>query len=104
MESIIVSRLLPDKGDYELVKTTKDFKPTLNFTEEEMRKFDIESKKHEETGRQMISFSHEATEGYLRDIKFPPLISSHVSKTLKEMSDKGELTEDFVPVYEKFVL
>ena len=103
LERIVVSRFLPVKTDYELLKTSEDFKPSIVFDEEESRKYDI-SGKTDEQGRQMITFNKEASDGYLRDIEFPPLLASFICKTLKELSKKGEITAETIPVYEKFVL
>lgn len=41
LERIIVSRFLPNKGNYELIKAVEKTKPMLGFSEEEMRKYDI---------------------------------------------------------------
>ena len=103
LERIVVSRFLPTKADYELLKTSEDFKPSIVFDEEESRKYDI-SGKTDENGRQMVTFNKDSAEGYVKDIKFPPTISAYISKTLKELSEKGEITAELIPIYEKFVL
>lgn len=44
LERIQVSRFFPQKGNYEILRAWEDFKPELNFGEEETRKFDIAAK------------------------------------------------------------
>jgi hypothetical protein len=102
LESITVSRLFPNKGSYELIKATQLFKPIIAFNEDESRKYDIYAKSSDD-GRQMVSFNKDASDGYLRELNFPPILAAHISKTLKEMSDKNELEEVFLSLYEKFV-
>jgi hypothetical protein len=102
LESITVSRLFPQKGSYELMKATQLFKPVMAFNEEESRKFDIHGKQNEQ-GQQMVSFNKDASEGYLREVTFPPILAAYISKVLKELSDKNELEELFLSLYEKFV-
>lgn len=103
LERILVSRFIPLKGNYELLKVAQEFKPKLNFTEEESRKYDIEGKVVE-GGRQMVTFNKDASDGYLVDIKFPPLIASHIARELKKLNDENELDESLIGIYEKFVL
>ena len=103
LESITVSRLFPQKGSYELMKATQLFKPIMAFNEDESRKYDIYAKQNEQ-GQQMVSFNKDASEGYLREVNFPPVLSAHISKVLKELSEKNELEELFISLYEKFVL
>ena len=104
LESIAVSRLLPQTGSYDLLKATEGFKVVFNFTEDEVRKFDIEGKKEENTARLMVTFNKEASDGYLRKLDFPPILAAHISKELKGLSNKDELVPEFVSIYEKFVL
>ena len=104
MESIAVSRLLPLKGSYDLLRVTEDFKVIFNFNEEEVRKFDIEGRKEETTARLMVTFNREASDGYLRCLDFPPILAAHISKELKGLSDTNELVPEFLTIYEKFVL
>jgi len=105
LERITVSRFLPTKGNYELMKASEELaKPALTFTEEESRKYDVRHEVDKKTGQQLVWFNKDASEGYESDIKLPPIVSACIAKQLKELSEKEELEPVMLSVYEKFVM
>jgi hypothetical protein len=78
-------------------------KPKIRFTEEETRKFDIEQKVLNPQQVQ-VQYNKEVGEEYYVDIKIPSNLMGYIVGRLKKMSEEKKITENFLTLYEKFVV
>lgn len=69
----------------------------LIFTDEEVEKYEI---KQDQT---RLTWNNEGTT-YNKDIKLSPSVVSIVRRQLEELDKEEGLTENFLSLYEKFVL
>jgi hypothetical protein len=102
-ESVLVMGILPQEHNYLTLLEIEELRNELIFSEEENRKFDIESKQTPD-GRYYLTFNEESTEGYLKDIKMGARAASAVTQALKDMDRNNKLTFAHTGLYEKFVI
>ena len=102
-DRIRIYEFIPDKGSYKIMKEATKAKKLLAFNEEEVRKFDISSGLASDGKSMQVAWNREIGNEHYVDIEFPPQILSIIVKGLKDKSEKGELTENLVSLYEKFV-
>ncbi len=105
-ERILIYSLLPQQGDYLLLKECLAYQDTIRFTEEEVRNYDI-SHLMTEDGRMQVTFNKEVAEGdpeSIRSFKTPALLASHIAEQLGDLDRKKALTIQLLSLYEKFVL
>lgn len=102
-DRILLLGSLEPKGDYHTLKEILEFRKELDFSEEEVRKFDIEQTESS-NGQTQISFNYEASVGYDIDYQIKPRVISAIASGLKLLNDEKNLTEQFITLYEKFVL
>lgn len=103
-ESILLFGFLPTVGDYETLKETMGVRDEqMIFNERETREYDIE-KRVSDDGRVQVTFNKEASEGYFKEIKFPPRLKAHITSELERLNDEKKLNEQILTLYEKFVL
>lgn len=57
-----------------------------------------------DTSRQQITFNEEVAGASEKEIKIPVAIASHIRSRLAEMSEAGQLSSNFLRLYEVFVL
>lgn len=101
-ERILLFGLVPQRHNYETLKQLEETKKQLEFSEEEMRKYDI-SHKEMTDGRMEVKFNLEVAEGYEKEVKIKPLAMSAISKVLEDMNRNEALSEQLMSLYEKFV-
>jgi len=100
--------LQPQKGSFELLSAFKILENNIKFTEDETRKYDIKTIKQPDpkTGQEamMVAFNKEAADGYRKECKVPARMLSYYAETLEDLETKGELTFQFMGLYDRFVL
>lgn len=103
LERIMVVSMLPEKGSRRLVEAIEKFRNEIKFNEEETRNYDI-SQRVKEGGLVEIQFNQEVAEGYEKDIKVPPILSSFIAEKLKKMDKDEQVDNRFLSLFEKFVV
>jgi len=107
-ERILMYSLQPEKGSFELLSAFKILENNIKFTESETRKYDIKTVKQPNpaTGQEqmMVAFNKEAAHGYTKDCKVPARMLSYYAEKLEELETKGELTFQFMGLYDRCVL
>jgi len=58
----------------------------------------------EDRSRQNVTFNKEVSEDYVSEIDIKPRALASVVNTLQSLNEKMELTEQYMPLYEKLVL
>jgi hypothetical protein len=98
-ERIALASILPNKGNYEALKTIRRAKEMVAFTPEE-----IELYKLEQTEGNQWKWDGEAAALNVKDVPVDEYITNLVRNKLAEMHNKEELTDQYVSLYEKFVI
>lgn len=101
-ESVLVMGILPAEHNYLTLIELEKLREALVFSEEENRKFDIDSKQAPD-GRFFLTFNEESTTGYTRSIKFGARAMAAIVEVLKTMDKEKKLTAAHTSLYEKLV-
>jgi hypothetical protein len=94
IERILLSGILPAKGTFQTLKLLRVLKEDLSFTEEENKRLEFRQ------DGDRIHWKETAEEW---DIKIGDTMKEIIVKTLKDIDEKGELTDQHFSLYEKFV-
>ena len=102
-ERIALMSLLPAKGDYAALKTLRRAKEMLSFTPEEMAFYEVINQVGAD-GKPQVKWSAEKASQKIKDCPVDEWTTNLVRDKLAEMNKKRELTEQFMSIYEKFVV
>lgn len=102
-ERIALLTLLPSKGDYAGLKTLRRAREMLSFTPEEIKFYKIENVPGPNGGSQTQWNLAKAAEA-IKDCPVDEYTVSVVRERLAQMSTDKVLTEQFMSIYEKFVI
>ena len=102
-ERIALMSLLPTKGDYAALKTLRRAKEMLSFTPEEMAFYEVINQVGAD-GKPQVKWSAEKAAQKIKDCPVDEWTTNVIRDKLAEMNKKRELTEQFMSIYEKFVV
>lgn len=102
-ERIALLNILPQKGDYAALKTLRRAREMISFTPEEVKFYEIENKIGAD-GKVSVNWSTQKANEAVRDIPIDEYTTSVIRNKLAELDKKRELTEDYMSLYEKFVI
>ena len=94
-ERLILLRELPQAGDITTIKIVHKLRQDLSFSEEEHELYKIEYKDG------MIHWDD--TNKEIKDIDIKSKAYSIIQDTLKKLDDEKKITEEHLPLYEKFM-
>ena len=97
-DRIALASLLPSQGNYEALKTIRRAKEMVAFTPEERELYKLER------NGDNWSWDGEASALNVKDVPVDEYITNLIRNKLAEMNNKQELTEQFMSLYEKFVI
>ena len=103
-ERLVLTTLLPKKGDYAALKTLRRAQEMIAFTPDEITFYEIRNGINPETGKSQVQWNQQRASEQVKDIPIDEYITNLVRNKLAEMDRKGELTSEFMSVYEKFVI
>lgn len=122
-ERAVLLTLMPKEENFETLKMIRKFKESLSLSEEEKATIRWRLEYKCPTCGEVALFSAPAKCGKCdvwfeptgsgqwdstldpnKDVFITPTISTIIVTTLNKMSDKKKLTEELVPLYEKFVV
>jgi hypothetical protein len=95
LDRFLLLKALPKEGSYASLKIVQDLKLKLALTEEEFKEFEVK----EEDGN--IAWNPEKDLG--KEIPIGEKATDIIVMSLKKRDKDGALTEQEIPVYEKFV-
>jgi len=95
LDRLLLLKALPKEGSYATLKIVQDLKLKLALTEEEFKEYEVK----EENGN--IAWNPEKDIG--KEIPIGEKATDIIVMSLKKRDKDGELTEQEIPVYEKFV-
>ena len=96
-ERLLLLNVLPDKGDYTSIKIIRKLREDLSFSEKEHKEFNI---KMEENG--LVLWDDKAEKP--KDVPIGEKAIDIIKGSLRKVNAEQQITEDLIPVYEKFVL
>ena len=92
-ERIVLLGILPEKGDITSVKIVRELREALSFTEQELVDFEIVV-----DDNNIVWKNNDE-----KDIVIGPKASSIILEELEKLNKQKLLTEEHIPVYDKFV-
>ena len=95
LERIALLNLLPREGNILTVRTIRDLKKKLEFTESDIKTLDLKPE------GQMIRWSHEKE--FELTVEFTDGESGIIKAELKRLDEEKKLTADHISLYEKFM-
>jgi hypothetical protein len=98
LERLTVLSLLPQKGDIVTLRTVNEYIGKVGLTEEEIEKHKIV----QQPDGQVKWKSNDMTTDII-DIEFGDTAKGIISKELKALEERKELTFQYMSLYEKFV-
>ena len=128
LERVLLSQALPAQGSFTNLKLLREARETLSFTEEENKELNFrqEGESLQWTGlkiinkatgnpvegsvefvEKMVTKNPELFEQRLsvedKDFEFGEVVTDLIVKALKDLDDQEKLTNDHLPLYEKFI-
>ena len=101
-ERMTLVTLLPIKGDYSALKTIRRAREMLSFTPEEVKFYEIESVMV--NGSPQTKWNPDKAANKIKDCPVDEYTTNFVRNKLAEMNNEDELTEQYMSLYEKFVI
>ena len=100
-ERIRVSEILPEKSNYETIKTIKKLISDLEPSEKEAKKYNIRTEKDKGSGHSFIKWENKnGTE----EVEIGEMAHDVITNALNKLEKENELTDRDYTLYEKFVL
>jgi hypothetical protein len=95
LDRLLLLKALPKEGSFATLKIIQDLKAHLALAEDEFKEFEVK----EEDGN--IAWNPEKDLG--KEIPIGEKATDIIVMSLKNRDKNGELTEQEIPVYEKFI-
>lgn len=102
-ERIALLQLIPLEGDYAALKTLRRAREMLSFTPEELKYLEMRNETGADGKMRTIWNVTRAAEA-VKDCPVDEYTTSVFRNKLAEMDRKNKLTEQYMSVYEKFVV
>ena len=102
-ERLALLTLLPSEGDYSALKTIRRAKEMLSFTPEEMQFYEIKTVPGAD-GRPQTQWSTAKAAEAIKDCPVDEYTMNLVRDKLSELNKKHKLTEQYMSIYDKFVV
>ena len=97
-ERIALLSILPTKGDYAGLKTIRRAREMISFSPDEIKFYELV-----QDGGQTKWSTAKASE-QIKDVPVDEYTTNVIREKLAELNTKDELTEQYMSVYEKFVI
>jgi|SRR3990167_1177009 len=102
-ERLALLTLLPSEGDYSALKTIRRAKEMLSFTPEEMEFYEIKNVVGSD-GKMQTQWSTAKASEAIKDCPVDEFTMNLVRDKLSELNKKHKLTEQYMSIYDKFVV
>ena len=105
LDRMAVLFLLPARSNVETLRPLKNLKTVLKLSDAEEEAIDYKAIPNPMGGGDTISYDREKAQddALLKDVSFCEVAHGVVCKRLKEMNRDEQLSEDHIPVWEKFM-
>lgn len=102
-ERLALLTLLPGEGDYAALKTIRRAREMLSFSPEEMTFYEIKSAVGAD-GKPQTNWSSRKAAEAVKDVPVDEYTVNVIREKLAAMNKTRKLTEQYMSVYEKFIL
>src|SRR3990167_591510 len=102
-ERLALLTLLPAEGDYAALKTIRRAKEMLSFTPDEMNFYEIKNVPGAD-GKLQTQWSSAKAAEEIKDCPVDEYTMNVIRDRLADLSKRKKLTEQYMSVYEKFVV
>jgi hypothetical protein len=102
-ERIVLVSLLPSEGDYAALKTIRRAKEMLAFTPDEMKYYEF-SDVIGPDGKPNVHWSPEKASKAVKDCPIDEYTTNLIRDKLADMNKRLKLTDQYMSLYEKFVV
>jgi len=102
-ERIALLSILPKEGDYAALKTIRRAREMISFTPEEIKFYELTNSIGED-GKPNTSWSAAKAQEQIKDVPVDEFTTNLIRTELSRMNDKKKLNEQFLSLYEKFVI
>ena len=102
-EPITLLGLLPKEGDYSALKTIRRAREMIAFTPEEQEFYKLKNKIGAD-GKPTAEWSTERASQQIKDVPIDEFTTNIIRDKLAELNKKKKLTEQYISLYEKFVI
>lgn len=102
-ERMALIPLLPREGTYEALKSIRVARETISFTPEEIDFYKIKTVTGA-NGKPATQWDTARATEQIKDIPIDQYITNLISKKLSAIEKKGNLSEDQLSIYDKFVI
>jgi len=102
-ERISLVGLLPKEENYEGLKELRIARESFSFTPDEMESFEMVTNKNDQ-GVPVTQWNSAKASEQIKDIPVSEYITNKIRKKLAELERKGQLNEQLLSIYEKFVV
>ena len=92
MERLMLLNVLPPEGDFVTMKILRELKTELLFSEEEVEKAELVG------GSNQTSWKND----FVKDVQIGKVATAAIVDALKKLNDQKKLTEQHLPLYERF--
>ncbi len=94
-------QILPEQGSLLSLKAARILREALIPTEKERKEYKLAEVESPDGKGMRIQW--DATADKAKDIEIPPIMAEIIKKKLTEMDKAEKLTEQYIPLYEKFI-
>lgn len=102
-ERLSLVGLLPAKGDYATIKTIRRAREMISFTPDEMDFYGLKQVPGP-GGQLQWNWDAQKAAKQIKDCPVDEYTTNIIRNKLAEMDKKGQLTEQYMSIYEKFVI
>ena len=102
-ERLALLTLLPAEGDYAALKVIRRAKEMISFTQEEVDFYEIKTVPGAD-GRPQMQWSTAKAAEAIKDVPVDEYIVNLIRDKLSDLNKKHKLTEQYMSVYDKFVV
>jgi len=102
-ERMQLMSMLPVKGGYAELETMRKQREMLSFTADEVKELDLKQVQ-QPNGNQKWTWDVDQAPKVVRDVPVGEYMTNYFRKKLVDIEKDGELTEQNMSLYEKFVI
>lgn len=98
-DRLMTSTILPDKGSFSTLRSIEAARKEISLSDAEVKEFEFQTVVDGNSSR--MTWNEKGNEA--KAIEIGEMAFEEIKKKLKQMDEKGELTNDHLHIYEIFV-
>lgn len=102
-ERLALLSILPKEGNYAALKTIRRAREMISFTQEETVFYEMKNIPTAD-GKPQVAWNNQKAQQQIKDVPVDEYSTNVIRNKLAEMDREHKLTEEFMSLYEKFVV